>query len=193
MYAAVLDTCVLYPSLQRDFLLSLAAEGTYRPLWSSAILDELHECEREKLIERNAFTPLRAQHAADHLVDTMRNGFDDAEVTDWERYVNSVVLPDPDDRHVVACAVAGRADAIVTNNLKDFPSDCIPQTVEVVSPQAFALNNVTLDPKRAYRAIEGIVARSGTSGRPRRTVAGIIAELESRYRMTDAVASLRQA
>lgn len=82
MYAAVLDTCVMYPSLQRDFLLSLAAEGSYRPLWNFTILEELHECEQEKLVQRVGLAPPQAREAADHLVETLRASFDDAEVDD---------------------------------------------------------------------------------------------------------------
>lgn len=188
----MLDTCVLYPSLQRDFLLSLAAEGAFRALWSSAILEELHECEQEKLTE-TGMTPLRARHAADHLVATMRSAFDDAEVLDWERYLGSVELPDPDDHHVVACAIAGRADAIITSNLRDFPQDRMPTSVEVMPPKTFALHSVTLDVAMARRAVEGIVARSGTRGRPTRTVTEVLNELESRYKMHEAVAHLRSS
>jgi hypothetical protein len=60
------------------------------------------------------------------LFRQMETSFPDALVTDWESLVDTVQLPDPDDRHVVAAARAGRADVIVTDNLADFPPGALP-------------------------------------------------------------------
>ena len=117
----MLDTSVLWPSRQRDFLLSLAVEGMYRPLWSTAILEELEYHQAQKLIRRGAAEDAATQRAR-HLIDRMRMVFDDALVVDWESLEGSFDLPDPDDEHVVAAAVVAGADAIVTHNLKDFPA-----------------------------------------------------------------------
>jgi len=83
MFAALLDTSVLWPSLQRDFLLSLAIEGLYRPLWSTASLAELEFHEIEKLINRGE-PPTAATARASHLISQMTTAFDDALVENWE-------------------------------------------------------------------------------------------------------------
>ena len=46
--------------------------------------------------------------------------FPDARVTSYEELIGSMTNH-PKDRHVLAAAVAGRADVLVTENLKDFP------------------------------------------------------------------------
>lgn len=119
MFTALLDTCVLWPSLQRDFLLSLAVEGLYRPVWSAVILDELEYHETAKLI-KHGDTANQATERAERLVAQMRKAFNDAEVHGWEGLEGTYGLPDPDDEHVVAAAVVAGAGAIITFNFRDF-------------------------------------------------------------------------
>ena len=147
MFAAVLDTSVLWPSRQRDFLLSLAIAGLYRPLWSDAILEELEYHETAKRAGRGSDATAAA---AARLVGRMRAAFDDAVVTGWEPLDGSYSLPDPDDEHVVAAAVVGRADVIVTHNFKDFPEDRVPKHIQVVSPAEFAADTVAVPPMTAW-------------------------------------------
>ncbi|MFG1913824.1 PIN domain-containing protein [Micromonospora sp. NPDC048898] len=111
MFAALLDTCVLWPDLQRDFLLSLAIEGMYRPVWSSIVLEELEYEQRAKLIQLGEDAGEAAKRAR-HLVEQMRQHFDDAEVGGWEGLEGTYNLPDPDDEHLVAAAVVANTVAL---------------------------------------------------------------------------------
>ena len=187
MFAAILDTCVLWPSLQRDFLLSMAVEGLYRPLWSEAILAELHEHEIEKLVDRGMDHSLATLRAS-HLIDQMRTHFDDALVTGWEPLEGTYGLNDPDDEHVVAAAVVGGAGLIVTDNLRDIAPDRVPSQVQVVTAAQFAADTVDVDPLRAVAALRQI---SGRSANPSRSVNDLVALLASRYGMDEAAEILQ--
>jgi predicted nucleic acid-binding protein len=189
VFTALLDTCVLWPNLQRDFLLSLAVEGLYRPIWSATILEELAYGETRKLIDRGV-EPDEAARRAQRLVTEMRRAFDDAEIDGWQGLEGTYGLPDPDDEHVVAAAVVGGAGAIITVNRKDFPVVHVPAAVQVLPPETFAANTVELSPTRAVVAVQGIVARSGRLGR-RLTPVEVLDCLASRYGMVRAVELLK--
>lgn len=186
---ALLDTNVLWPSLQRDFLLSLGIERLYRPLWSDVILEELEFHESLKLARRGA-DQADAQARAARLVEQMRNSFGDALVTGWEGLEGSYGLPDPDDEHVVAAAVVGGAGAIVTHNIKDFPEAKIPGSLQVLKPAEFLTNTVAVDPMRAWKAIDEISRRSGRKG-PGVTPDEVLETLASRYGLDEVVAYIR--
>ena len=54
--------------------------------------------------------------------------------------IDSLILPDPDDRHVLAAAIHGEAGVIVTFNLADFPPGHLaPRGVEARHPDDFFL------------------------------------------------------
>ena len=115
MYAALLDANVLFPNLLRDTVLTLAQRGLYRPLWSEKILDEAR---RNILAKRPDVDPVKLQRT----FALVREKFDDANVEGFDPLQAGLELPDPDDRHVLAAAIHGGAQSIVTFNLKDFPA-----------------------------------------------------------------------
>jgi len=113
-YTAILDACVLYPAPLRDLLLSFAAEGVFDARWTRQIEQEWVS----NLLAK------RADLSADQLARTvqlMRQAVEDCLIEDYEYLIEVLHLPDPDDRHVLAAAIVGHADAIVTFNLKDLP------------------------------------------------------------------------
>lgn len=190
MFTAALDTSVLWPSLQRDFLLSMAVELIYRPVWSQTILDELQFHEARKLEHRDGVPAEEAAARAARLVGQMSTAFADALVEGWEPLEGTYGLPDPDDEHVVAAAHLAGAGVIVTSNLKDFPQHLLPNGLTAQSPQEFARDTVDISPQRALAAVDAIAARSGSQG-PVRSRAEVLETLAERYRMHDAVTLLR--
>jgi predicted nucleic acid-binding protein len=140
-YAVVLDACVLVPVALADTLLRIAERGLYRPLWSARIVDE----EIDAIVEIHPGIP---PEQVPRRFAAMDNTFEDARVDGWEDLEDTVTLPDPDDHHVVAAAVRGRADAIVTANVGDYPSAILgPLNIEVIHPDDFLLDQIDLVPR----------------------------------------------
>ena len=177
MTTALLDTCVLVPSRARDVLLEIASAGAYRPLWSTEILTELDRTLRVLLAKRGA-SGEEIDAYLTRLFRQMRITFPDALVTEWEELVSTIYLPDPDDRHVVAAARAGRADVIVTDNLADFPPVALPASIARQSLDDFLLDLLDLHPGQVVTAVRAIAGRTGKSG-PRMTAPEIAAYLST--------------
>ena len=80
---------------------------------------------------------------------------EDALVTGYEDLIPGIQLPDLSDRHVVAAAIRGRADVIVTMNLRDFPAGVIAQFgLEAQHPDEFVLHLFDLAPGSVITAVE---------------------------------------
>ena len=59
-------------------------------------------------------------------------------VKNYKSLIDSLALPDPDDRHVLATAINAGAELIVTFNLRDFPTSALaPYNIEAIHPDKF--------------------------------------------------------
>lgn len=111
-FTCVLDTNIIYPIVVRDILFWFAHYDLFTPKWSQHIFDEWH-----KLMQSKGINESEARRRS----SVATKAFPDALVTHYEGLINSLELPDPKDRHVLAAAIKTNANLIVTNNLKDFP------------------------------------------------------------------------
>jgi hypothetical protein len=175
------DACVLYGNEVRDLLMRIAISGMVRAHWTDEILDE-------------AFGNLVANRpdlSPDRLAVTrerMNLGVPGALVGGSEPLVEALKLPDPDDRHVLAAAIAAGAVIIVTSNLDDFPAETLePFGVEAKTPDDFVLDQISLDEGTVRDCVHQI-ARGRT--RPPKTYEAVLDALE-RAGLVGSAAALR--
>ncbi len=152
---ALLDACVLYPTVMREVLLGAARRGLFRPLWSARILEEW---------ARAAARPGRGgggEAVARGEIALLRAAWPGREVADDLALEATLYLPDPADRHVLAVSIAGGAEVIVTLNLRDFPARVLAgHGLRAVHPDVFLRALFAQDPEAVRAAGEEVRAEA---------------------------------
>ncbi|EEX16403.1 conserved hypothetical protein [Citreicella sp. SE45] len=149
----LLDTCVLYPTVMREVLLGVAAQGVYEPLWSERILEEWALAARK-------LGPMGEVQARGEIAQ-VRTAWPKAEIRFPPSLESRLWLPDPADLHVVAAAIAGYADVIVTENAKDFPRGILAEEgLSRVDADGFLRGLFEAQPGRVRDACEAVLAEA---------------------------------
>lgn len=131
-FKVCLDACVLANQSVCDLLLRLAeTPRLFCPVFSEQILKEVRNVHLEKL-KRPWPSPL-----ADKWQREVRAHFPEALVEGFE-HLQSLMTNEEGDRHVLAAAVWGQAEVIVTFNLKHFrDQDLAPWNIRAYHPQEY--------------------------------------------------------
>lgn len=123
----LLDANVLLDAQLRDLFLRMGEHELIDVRWSRRILEET----RRAMVHRLGLEPNRV----DHLMSVLGMAFPDATV-EFDAALSDVPqLPDPDDQHVLAAAISGECDMLVTFNERDFPGEAVePADLLAASP-----------------------------------------------------------
>jgi predicted nucleic acid-binding protein len=153
-FTAVIDACVFYGMLKTDTLRSLCSRGLFAAKWSERIENEWIRHLIEKMPNKEAAIIRRR--------DTMR-----VAVPDWAvcpkgiaSIEQSLQLPDMNDRHVLAAAMIGHADCIVTDDKWGFDDEIVSQYgIEIIDTDSFIVNQLDLDEYQALAALKAMRLR----------------------------------
>lgn len=115
---AVFDACILYPFHLRNIIVQAAVDRLVEARWTN----EIHN---EWIRNLTADTPTIPIDRLQTTRRLMNDALPGATISGYEDLVPTVNLPDPDDRHVVAAAIAAGASIILTWNLRDFPATAL--------------------------------------------------------------------
>ena len=148
----LLDACVIYPTVMREMLLGVARTGAYTPLWSARILEEWALAARKlgpqgEAVARGEVAMVQAAFPDASVPVPVHVGL---EARLW--------LPDANDIHVLAAAVHGNADGIITMNAKDFPRGILAEEgLSRNDPDAFLLGHFHGDPDEVTAVAQAVV------------------------------------
>ncbi len=125
----------------------LALTDLFKARWT----DEIHEEWIRSLMEKGDIERPKLERVRDLMDEHVR----DAKVVDYQDLIETLELPDPNDRHVLAAAIRCNADAIVTCNLRDFPLEALnTYSIEAIHPDDFICYQLELAPGKVCNAIK---------------------------------------
>ena len=155
--AALLDANVLYPFHLRNLLVQLGVDLIFRPRWTERIHDEW--------VRNLGATGWASRERLSRTLGIMERVLPGANVPGWERRLSRVpVLPDPDDRHVIAAALEAPASVILTLNLRDFPAATLaPLGLVAEHPDSFLCRLLDADPEAVRASAEAAQANLSRS------------------------------
>lgn len=132
-FTVLFDANVLFGAALRSLIVELSTTGLFRARWTQDIHDEWISAVHEK---RPEIAIGKLQSVAGQIDRAVPN----CHVTGYEGIIPSLSLPDPDDRHVLAAAIVGHAECIVTFNESDFPPEILaPYQIHTRHPDLFCL------------------------------------------------------
>jgi predicted nucleic acid-binding protein len=138
----------------------LTLSGLFRAKWT----DQIHEEWIENLL---ANRPDIKREQLERTKTLMNNCVLDCLVSGHEFLIESIAIPDANDRHVVAAAIRGQANLIVTFNLRDFPSDALAQyDLEAKHPDDFLCEQFDL---QGAKVIQTVAEHRAALKNPRKT------------------------
>src|SRR3990167_3486196 len=146
-FSVLYDACVLYPAPLRDLLMNLAITDMYRAKWTN----EIHEEWIANLLANRS--DLNCEFL-ERTRDRMNMSVRDCLVENYQYLIPTLILPDSNDRHILAAAIHSSSSVIVTYNLKDFPKEIISQYgIEAQHPDEFLINLLDLSSETVCLAV----------------------------------------
>lgn len=151
-FKVVLDACVLANYGVANLLLLLAERPRlYLPVWSEMILAET----RKTQIEALGWEP----RLVDSFHSQLRLAFPEALCGGYEHVIEHCTNHEK-DAHVLACAIHGNAELILTFNLRHFSPDAVsPWSISAKHPQDYLLTLFALEPLQVMQHLGAIAAK----------------------------------
>ena len=149
----MIDANVLYPTVMREVVLGVARAGLFTPQWSPRILEEWARAAAK-------LGPEAETHARGEIA-ILNAGWPNAEIRYPVALEARLWLPDPGDLHVLAAAIAGSSDAIMTVNAKDFPRNILTEEGLVrVDPDGYLQGCAEAQPERVIQVAQSVLAEA---------------------------------
>lgn len=153
-FKVLLDACVLINFGLCDLFLRLAeAPRMLFPLWTGKILEEVQSTQQSRL------KPPWPKENSNRWREAVETAFPEAMITGYEP-LKAQVTNDTGDRHVLAAAIHGQADLIVTFNLRHFPAEALNMWSMTAShPSDYLIALYSLDPGLVVSRLDAIARK----------------------------------